>query len=206
MLTKKRKVLVGAIIVGVLLVFAIRHIRHSGVLHAISSRGGTLLEVEHDSSGVFYLQRDERWASESLGACGDKMARVGCTICSVAMASTELGYRVTPKELNLRLKDNEGYTRSCWLIWAKVEEATRGAIHVDVIPTPSHTQLDECLQSGSIPVVKFFLPHGVPHWVAVVGKSGVEYLIKDPLDASKKIRQLSAKTQTIVSMRCVRKL
>ena len=64
-----------------------------------------------------------------------------------------------------------------WLIWGKVAEATEGRIGVEVCSVPTHEGMDRCLQAGNIPVVKFFLPSGAPHWGVVVGKSGQDYLV-----------------------------
>ena len=92
-----------------------------------------------------------------------------------------------------------------WLIWGKVAEATEGRIGVEVCSVPTHEGMDRCLQAGNIPVVKFFLPSGAPHWGAVVGKSGQDYLVKDPLVAAKNVVKLSERTKTIVSLRYVQK-
>ena len=126
---------------------------------------------------VYFLQADPRWGNDVVGGSGESLSAVGCTICAVAMAAGSLGYDVTPGELNARLVRADGYTSRGWLIWSKV----------------------------SIPVVRFFLPGGIPHWVAIVGKSGKEYLVKDPLDSTKQIVTLSRKTKTIVSVRYVEK-
>ncbi len=82
---------------------------------------------------------------------------------------------------------------------------TEGKIAVRAPPRLTHTDIDEALRSGGFPVIKFFLPGGIPHWVAIVGKSGREYLIKDPLDSKQRIARLSEKTGTIISARYVEK-
>ena len=121
------------------------------------------------------------------------------------MAASDLGYAISPKELNTRLVRAGGYMARGWLIWGKVAEATEGRIGVEVCSVPTHEGMDRCLQAGNIPVVKFFLPSGAPHWGAVVGKSGQDYLVKDPLVAAKNVVKLSERTKTIVSLRYVQK-
>jgi hypothetical protein len=170
-----------------------------------ASSGGVELEIPSTSGGAYYLQGDPRWANDSIGGSGESLGAVGCTICSVATAASDLGYAIDPKELNARLIRQGGYTDRGWLIWGKISAATEGAIFVEVCDSPSREGIDACLQSGGIPIVKIFLPGGAPHWVAVVGKSGREYMVKDPLSAGKKVRKLSDIAKTIVSVRYVRK-
>jgi len=121
------------------------------------------------------------------------------------MASSQLGYDITPKELNANLIQASGYTERGWLIWSTVSTATQGEISVRVPSTLTHLEIDQALESGSIPVVKFYLLPGVTHWVPIVGKDGTEYLIKDPLDAEKRVVPLSEKAATIASVRYVEK-
>ena len=53
-------------------------------------------------------------------------------------------------------------------------------------------------------MVKFVLPHGVPHWVVIVGKEGTEYLARDPLRKNDKPVLFSSITSRIYSMRFIR--
>lgn len=176
-----------------------------GAAEPIASSGGVDLELPVAPGGAYFLQWDARWAADTVGGSDEPLSRVGCTVCSVAMAASDLGYDIDPKELNARLVREGGYTDRGWLIWGKVTEATEGRIGVEVCDSPTHEGMDACLQAGNIPVVKFFLGGGVPHWVAVVGKSGQDYLVKDPAVAAKKVVKLSDRTKAIVSVRYVQK-
>ncbi len=171
----------------------------------IPSSGGALIDITPQDNGAYFLQTDSRWANDPLGGSGESFSSVGCTICSIAMAASCLGYEITPKVLNSRLTQNNGYTSRGWVIWAKITDATEGRISVRVPSRLTHSDIDQALRAGSIPVVKFFLPGGIPHWVSVVGKKGNEYLVKDPLDSMKKIEPLSKKTNEIMSVRYIRK-
>jgi hypothetical protein len=171
----------------------------------ISSSGGVALDIPSPTGTAYFLQRDARWAKDSIGGSGEPMSAVGCTVCAVAMAASQLGYDVTPKELNANLVQSGGYTRRGWLVWSAVSNATHGKVHVRVPSGLTHAEIDQSLQSGSIPVVKFYLPGHIPHWVPIVGKAGTEYLVKDPLDEKKQIRALSEKTTAVVSVRYVEK-
>ena len=181
------------------------HHHASAAVTAIASSGGARLELPAREEIPHYLQSDPRWGSDAIGGSGESLSAVGCTITSVAMAAEALGYTINPGELNTRLTEEGGYTSRGWLIWSKVSAATEGKITVRVPSRLTHAQIDQALQNGDIPVVKFFLLWGVSHWVPILGKSGEAYLIRDPLDTSQKIVPLSTKTNTIFSVRYVRK-
>jgi hypothetical protein len=205
---KLNKRLTFLVVIG-LIVLAVVGIWHfSGkpeTVTPIPSSGGALIDITPQDNGAYFLQNDSRWANDPLGGSGESFSSVGCTICSIAMAASCLGYEITPKVLNSRLTQNNGYTSRGWVIWAKITDATQGRISVRVPSRLTHSDIDQALQAGSIPVVKFFLPGGIPHWVAVVAKNGKEYLIKDPLLSSKKVIKLSGRTRFIAAVRYVEK-
>lgn len=155
------------------------------------------------SSPKFYSQNDPRWDKETIGGSSEKIANVGCTLCSVAMAITGLGSEMTPKELNAALKEHGGYTDEGWLIWDAVSDANP-AVTVSVASQMDHPLLDGALRDGAYPIVKFWLPSGVPHWVVIIGKEGQEYLVLDPLQDASAV-PLSSRTQKIEAIRLVRK-
>src|SRR5213593_2214560 len=73
---------------------------------AIPARGGkslTLLPIPTPH----YLQKDDRWKNETVGGTGERLARVGCAVCSLAMALDHYGVQISPKELNDFLKRND---------------------------------------------------------------------------------------------------
>ena len=171
----------------------------------IPSFGGEALEIVPNPSGEYFLQTDPQWSSERIGGSGETMASVGCTICSVAMASNELGVKTNPKSFNSALLENGGFTQRGWIIWEKIEAASQGKIRVSVPGKLSHRALDTALKNGHIPIAKFYLPSGITHWVTIVGKSGYEYLVKDPLNQEKKVVQLSEYTNEISDIRFLKK-
>jgi hypothetical protein len=171
----------------------------------IPSSGGVALDLPAPDGTAYFLQGDLRWAEDSIGGSGEPLSAVGCTVCAVAMAASQLGYDITPKELNAKLVQSAGYTERGWLIWSAVGSATHDKVHVRVPSGLTHAEIDQSLQSGSIPIVKFYLSGGIPHWVPIVGKAGTEYLIKDPLDEKKQVVALSKKATAVVSVRYVEK-
>ncbi|QQL46001.1 cysteine peptidase family C39 domain-containing protein [Sulfuriroseicoccus oceanibius] len=170
---------------------------------SISSSGGISLDLPAATDGAYYLQNDPQWGADKIGGSGEPMASVGCTICAVAMAAEQLGYPITPQQLNASLIENNGFTERGWLIWSAVGKVTNGKIQVTVPRGLTHAELDSALQNGKVPVVRYTMPSGYPHWVPIVGKSGKEYLVKDPLDAELKISKLSDKADLIHSVRYV---
>ncbi|APR88287.1 hypothetical protein A7982_13636 [Minicystis rosea] len=172
---------------------------------SILAHGGKDMHVLLAGAEPYYLQRDPRWAGDTLAPTQQTMAAVGCLVCSLAMGSEALGAPVAPGALNQRLGASGGYTREARVIWEKLSAATGDAIGVVVHARPQHAILDEALERGELPVVKFTLPSGAPHWVLVVGKEGDEYLVKDPLVTDRTIVKLSRRATSIESVRVLRR-
>ena len=172
-------------------------------IRPIASAGGRELELINPAEKIYYLQADPRWGGDLIGGSDEPLALVGCTLCSVAMASGSLGYLIAPGELNKRLIQVNGYTQRGWLKWEKIKTVSGGKVDVREPDSLSHLEIDNALEAGELPVVKYFINKNIPHWVLIVGKSGKEYLVKDPLNSNKKIVALSEKTKEIVSVRYV---
>ena len=171
----------------------------------IPTRGGKEMTIQVSNGKSYYLQGDPEWSEEKIGGSGETIHRVGCTLCSVAMAVSDLGHEINPSVLNRNLIDNGGYTDRGWLVWGAVPAATDGFAEVVFCNEPTFKQLDQCLERGEISIVKIFLPGPIQHWVAVVGKKGNEYLIKDPAVRSRKIVKLSSRAPAIHSIRYVKR-
>jgi hypothetical protein len=171
---------------------------------SIPSRGGKDLHVQIAGPDPHYRQRDPRWAGDALGTTRETIGAVGCLVCSLAMGSAALGATVDPAELNRRLGAVQGYTPEARVIWDKVPGATGGAVEITVHAEPDHATLDAALERGDLPVVRFALPSGAPHWVLVVGKEGDEYLVKDPL-TEEPVVKLTSRTAAIHSVRVLRR-
>jgi len=165
-----------------------RNLRERAI--AIPPRGGKSLMVSAISTAN-YLQRDSRWADDTLGGTLETIARAGCTVCSLAMALDYYGVKVTPKELNDFLKRNDGYTTRGWLKWDSVSKISKGNVTLDYIGEPSFRKIDAALKSNQPVIGKVFINRVVPHWVLIVGKEETEYLIRDPLGDGESLRRLS---------------
>jgi hypothetical protein len=65
--------------------------------YAIPVRGGGSFTVPAHKT-PHYRQHDPRWAEEKIGGFGESMGRVGCTICSLAMALDYFAVRVLKRQ------------------------------------------------------------------------------------------------------------
>ena len=151
-----------------------------------------------------FLQIDPAWAGAEMGRSGGTLAEYGCTLTSVAMAAANLGVDTDPGALNAALSAVDGYTERGWLKWAAIEQATGGALSVTVYGEPSDQQIDECLQDGDYPIVKFFLDDRVQHWALVIGKTEQDWVVRDPLDDTRTLQLLGDLTSGYESVRCIR--
>jgi|UniRef100_UPI003783D8B9 hypothetical protein len=173
---------------------------------SIASVGGKSLHLHLPDSGKTLLQKDKRWASDQLGPSDCTLGSHGCLVTSVAMATSNLGVKLTPKELNERLKKVDGFLPQGWVVWNAMPKVTEGKLTADYHQKPSHAVMDEAVESGAYPVVKYFLLGGIQHWCVIVGKDDEEYLARDPLRDDKEPVPLSALTEKIYAVRVIRKV
>jgi len=146
-----------------------------------------------------FRQDDVRWAGETIGETEDSLA-------SVAMAASNLTQsEITPMELEARLTEADGFTSRGWLIWDKVSEATGGKVSARYYDTPDHRDINRCMAEGNYPVVKIKLYDSIIHWVAIVGTTKDQYLIRDPLvgEADDRPIALSERSNDIFGVRCI---
>ncbi|HYV29339.1 MAG TPA: C39 family peptidase [Candidatus Eisenbacteria bacterium] len=200
-----RRRIVLLIILGVLLlagVFTIWRTRgHNSP--PIAARGGELFRNFSSLGTPFYLQRDPRWKDQTIGGSGESLGKVGCAVASLAMALHHYGVEMTPAELNQWLKTHSGYTARGWLKWESVSRVSQGKCTVELIPTPSHADLDTALKNHQPVLAKVLIRHVVPHWVLIVGKEGQEYSIRDPLGDGKSLKPLSSYGSDIYGVRII---
>lgn len=164
--------------------------------------GGSEIDIAL-ADRVHFMQTDPRWAAERLGGTTDRLAATGCTVASVAMAMTNLGHAIDPKDLNAALTAAGGFTEHGWLVWDAVERVTKGALRAGVHAAPSLDGMDACLQRGDYPIVKFLIGGVVQHWVVLVGKRGGEFLMRDPLIGEPDPVPLTRRTPVVLSVRCI---
>jgi len=169
----------------------------------IPSSGGERFSVTNAAVQPVFLQKDPRWAEDTIGGSGESVAAVGCTLCCVSMALAGYGIERPPGVLNEALKQAGGYTDRGWLDWEMVERVAGERVQVRVAHYPSHVEIDRALRDGHCAIVKIMLRGVLQHWVLVVGKRGKEYLVKDPLGTGDRLDKLSALAPEIHSLRLV---
>jgi len=153
---------------------------------------------------AYYQQRDARWADDKVGGSEESLARVGCTVCCLAMGLDHHGVKVAPKELNNYLKENDGYTTRGWLKWDLVSKISEGKVALDYVGDPSFERIDTALKNGQPVIAKVFINRAVPHWVLIVGKEDAEYLIRDPLGDGENLRRLSYYGSDVFAIRMLK--
>ena len=174
--------------------------------YSIPAVGGRSIDSVPLAGFPHYLQIDTRWRDETVGGSGEQLANVGCTLCCVSMAFTQLGIPIDPKQLNSFLKAHDGYNRHGWLKWSEVASASGGLITLDIPEKPSYELIDGALQSNSLVVAKVNLEGGIAHWVLIVGKNRLDYIIKNPLCDPVQLQRLSSITDRIQAVRVIRKV
>lgn len=173
---------------------------------AIASTGGKSLHIRLPDDGKTHLQKDKRWAADQLGASTGTLGSHGCLVSSVAMACSDLGVKLTPKELNERLKKADGFLPQGWVVWNAIPRVTDKKLAADYHASPSHAVMDEALKHGAYPVAKYFLIGGIQHWCVIVGKEGQEYLARDPLRDDQEPVKLSELTAKVYAVRVIRRV
>ena len=201
----KRSVQLVCVLVVLLLagVFVVRFIRGNNS-PPIAPRGGESFQDFVNIETPFYLQRDPRWKDQAVGGSGESLGKVGCAVASLAMALHHYGVELTPAQLNDSLKTHGGYTMRGWLKWGTVATISKGKVAVEIIPKPTHADLDSALRQRRPVLVKVLIRHVIPHWVLIIGKEGQEYLMRDPLGDSKSLTNLSSYGSDIYGVRVLK--
>jgi len=181
---KRKRILYLAILAIVAVATAMWLARWNRLDTALSASGGlpmwcVIANVPH------FLQNDERWANDKIGATDETLAEVGCAVTSAAMVLANYGIETDPAILNRFLtKHPQGYTAQGWLYWETAAEfdASRTA---GLLPhyedAPSFRLIDTNLMRGNPVIVRVRMPSGTTHFVVVVGKRAFDYLALDPL-------------------------
>lgn len=193
-------------VVGLLAMILVFYKRDKPQVSHIPPSGGAVEARYHFSDTPIFLQTDARWASQEIGGSRELLRAVGCTLCSVSMALAHYGLEMTPDKLNENLKIKDGFTAQGWLKWQAITEITGQKIRIDIPQSLSHKIIDQALKANQPVLAKILLGGSIQHWVLIVGKSGQEYLIKDPLGDGKSLDLLSKFGSDIFAVRIVAKV
>jgi hypothetical protein len=137
---------------------------------------------------VYLSQQDPKWKQDILGF-GDRedtIGYLGCALTSVAMLLSGHGYAETPKTLNKKLKDVNGFV-SAAIRWNSVSQiypnvTVKSNISCTAGPAPLEL-INAAIAAGQPAIVQVDSSpaSGIQtHWVVVYQKKGDDYLMLDP--------------------------
>lgn len=137
---------------------------------------------------VYHSQQDSQWKNDILGFgdAGDTIGYIGCALTSVAMLLSGHGYSETPKSLNQKLKNVQGFV-SAAIRWGAVTQIYPNVTLKAYIPCSTSdaplAQIDAAIAVGQPAIVQVDssnAPGIQTHWVVVYAKKGDDYLMLDP--------------------------
>lgn len=137
---------------------------------------------------VYLSQQDPKWKQEILGFGDpeDTIGYVGCALTSVAMLLSGHGYSETPRTLNQKLKNVQGFV-SAAIRWNSVSQVYPNITvksNISCTTTPAPLELIDAAIAARQPAivqVDSSPADGIQtHWVVVYEKKGDDYLMLDP--------------------------
>ena len=137
---------------------------------------------------VYLSQQDPQWKKDILGFGdpSDTIGYVGCALTSVAMLLSGHGYAESPKSLNQKLKNVNGFV-SAGIRWGAVSQVYPNVTLKAYIPCSTSdaplAQINAAIAAGQPAIVQVDSSpaDGIQtHWVVVYGKKGDDYLMLDP--------------------------
>ena len=146
----------------------------------LAASGGWYFWTRLELPVGLFTQNDPQWGEDLLGPTDQTMGEAGCAVSSAAMILRFYGLDTDPGRLNQFLEEHEGYTAQGWLKWEAVEPLAPGKVRHAYEDLPSYALIDSNLARGNPVIVRVRLPSGITHFVVVMGKTGFDYLIRDP--------------------------
>jgi len=136
-------------------------------------------------------QKDPRWSGMRLGtaASTSTIGGYGCLLTCASMLCSHLGHATTPPLLNTAMVRVNGYANgNLWKWWSLPlvypDLEVRDWVNCEKVPAPLE-RIDNALAAGNPVIVMVdYRPGGTiqMHFVLIVGKSGDDYVINDPID------------------------
>jgi hypothetical protein len=137
---------------------------------------------------VYLSQQDPKWKSDILGFGDpeDTIGYLGCALTSVAMLLSGHGYTETPKTLNQKLKNVQGFVSAAirWNYVSQLYPNVTVKSNISCATTPAPLELiDTAITAGQPAIVQVDSSPAAgiqTHWVVVYNKKGEDYLMLDP--------------------------
>ena len=138
---------------------------------------------------VYYSQQDPQWKGDKLGFGkqeSDTIGYIGCALTSVAMMLSGHGYTETPKTLNKKLQNVDGFA-GAGIRWYQVSQLypqirINSIIKCNDTPAPL-AQIDAALAAGQPAIVQVDstpAPGVLTHYVVLYARKDNDYLMLDP--------------------------
>lgn len=137
---------------------------------------------------VYFSQQDPKWKTDILGFGdpGDTIGYIGCALTATAMLLSGHGYSETPKALNQKLKNVNGFV-SAAIMWSAVNKLYPNVSLKAYIPCSNSdaplAQIDASIAVGQPAIVQVDRSpaSGIQtHWVVLYQRKGDDYLMLDP--------------------------
>lgn len=146
----------------------------------LSPRGGLPFPGELVLDVPQFFQADPKWGHDLLGNTVGTLGGEGCAVTSAAMVLKFYGIDSDPGRLNRFLTVHEGYEGSGWIRWEVAALFSPGIVEKAYEDLPSYGRIDWSLLKRNPVIIRLRLPDGITHFVVIVGKRGLDYLIRDP--------------------------
>jgi hypothetical protein len=151
----------------------------------ISSTGGQYFKDRVEIAVPSFAQDDRRWSRVRLGRSTDTLGIEGCAVTSAAMVARFYGVRTDPKRLNAFLTRTGGLDGDGLISWDHVPSVAPKVLALAYNGAASYKLIDRSLRAGNPLIAVVPLRDGAVHFVVIVGKEGLSYLIRDPSSASR---------------------
>lgn len=137
-----------------------------------SKQTGGILPPQNSPDGWYFSQRDERWATKTIGLSSETIFDVGCLVSSVAMVHKFYGQNVTPVEI----ASNPSYFFSSTAYMLQPWPAPSGKNYTVL---SGINEMDKELSDGR-PVIVHLNLGGDGHFIVIKKKEGDNYIMHDP--------------------------
>ncbi|HEV7867303.1 MAG TPA: C39 family peptidase [Chthoniobacteraceae bacterium] len=177
-----RQILLFTLVVGGMAgLITTAHIYESwGRKTVLEPSGGRYFFTPVEIAVPTFRQGDERWRRDRIGNTRETVGAVGCAVSSAAMVLASYGFDTDPGRLNRFVTERNGYTPQGWLYWEKAAELAAGEVRHAYEDLGSYDLIDANLARGNPVIAKLRLPSMTTHFVVIAGKSGFDYLTRDP--------------------------